>query len=177
MAASIVPCTNFPMSHYAPSLLDKLLGVDDRGASKGTALRLTIDQVKESVARDIEALLNAHACMDADHLADFELASKSVLTLGLVDITSMSMASDHDRASVKKAISHTLANHEPRLRDVEVDVRDTAAAGAPLCFTIRAKLMLSPDVEPVAFDAVLQPGSKRYAVSRSDRRAARALQS
>lgn len=163
------------MSHYAPSLLDKLLGVEDHGTGKGAAMRMTIDQVKESVARDIEALLNAHACMDADHLSHFELASRSVLTLGLVDITSMSMASDRDRANVKAAIGNTLENHEPRLREVEVDVRPASAAGAPLCFTIRAKLMLSPDVEPVAFDAVLQPGSKRYAVSRSDRRTARAL--
>ncbi|MEK8032538.1 type VI secretion system baseplate subunit TssE [Ideonella sp. DXS29W] len=163
------------MSHYAPSLLDKLLGVEDHGPGKGTAMRMTMDQVKESVARDIEALLNAHACMDTDHLAPFALASRSILTLGLVDITSMSMASDRDRASVRVAISRTLSHHEPRLRDVEVDVRDTAA-GSPLCFTIRAKLILSPDVEPVAFDAVLHPGSKRYAVSRSDRRAARALQ-
>ena len=164
------------MSHYAPSLLDKLLGIEDLSPGKGAAMRLTIDQVKESVARDIEALLNAHACMDADHLTGFALASKSVLTLGLVDITSMSMASDRDRTSVKAAISRTLANHETRLRDVVVDVRSAAHPGAPLCFTIRAKLILSPDIEPVAFDAVLQPGSKHYAVSRSDRRASRAVQ-
>jgi type VI secretion system protein ImpF len=164
------------MSHYAPSLLDKLLGIEDHGSGKGAAMRLTMDQVKESVARDIEALLNAHACMDSDHLAGFALASTSVLTLGLVDITSMSMASDHDRKSVKAAITRTLANHETRLRDVVVDVREASHTGAPLCFTIRAKLILSPDVEPVAFDAVLQPGSKHYAVSRSDRRATRALQ-
>jgi type VI secretion system protein ImpF len=164
------------MSHYAPSLLDKLLGIEGAGPAKGTHLRLSVDQIKESVARDIEALLNSHPGLSEESLARFPHASKSLLTLGLIDITSLSMASDRDRLRVKDAIRRALVEHDPRLREVDVDVRPSPQASTSLCFTIRAKLILNPDVEPVAFDAVLQRGSNRYDVSRSDRRAARALQ-
>ena len=164
------------MSHYAPSLLDKLLGTEDTAPAKGTHLRLSVDQIKESVARDIEALLNSHPGLSEESLAGFPHAAKSLLTLGLIDITSLSMASDRDRLRVKDAIRRALVEQDPRLREVDVDVRPSPRASTSLCFTIRAKLILNPDVEPVAFDAVLQRGSNRYAVSRSDRRAARALQ-
>jgi len=162
------------MSHYAPSLLDKLLGTEGHGPGRGAAMRLNADQVKESVARDIEALLNAHACLGDETLAGFPQAARSLLSLGLIDISSLSMSSDRDRQRVQAAIVRALADHDQRLRDVEVQVLESRQPGAALCFTIRAKLLLNPDVEPVAFDAVLQPGSNRYAVSRSDRRSARA---
>jgi type VI secretion system protein ImpF len=164
------------MSHYAPSLLDKLLGIEGAGPAKGTHLRLNVDQIKESVARDIEALLNSHPGLSEESLAGFPHAAKSLLTLGLIDITSLSMASDRDRLRVKDAIRRALVEHDPRLREVDVDVRPSPQDSTSLRFTIRAKLILNPDVEPVAFDAVLQRGSNRYDVSRSDRRAARALQ-
>ena len=160
--------------HYAPSLLDKLLGIEGHSPGKGTHVRLSVDQVKESVARDIEALLNAHPGLSDESLAGFPHAARSLLTLGLADITSLSMASDRDRQRVKDAIRQALADHDPRLREVEVDVRPSFQASTSLCFTIRARLMLNPEVEPVAFDAVLQPGSNRYDVSRSDRRSLKA---
>jgi type VI secretion system protein ImpF len=164
------------MSHYAPSLLDKLLGIEGQGGpARGTHLRLSVDQIKESVARDIEALLNAHPGLSEESLVGFPHAARSLLTLGLADITSLSMASDRDRQRVKDSIRRALAEHDRRLREVDIDVRPSPQASTSLCFTIRAKLMLNPDVEPVAFDAVLQRGSNRYDVSRSDRRAARAL--
>lgn len=162
------------MSHYAPSLLDKLLGTEGHGPARGAAMRLSVDQVKETVARDIEALLNAHACLGSEVLAGFPHAARSLLGLGLVDISSLSMSSDRDRQRVQAAIVRALADHDQRLREVDVRVLESRQPGTPLCFTIRAKLLLNPDVEPVAFDAVLQPGSNRYAVSRSDRRTARA---
>jgi type VI secretion system protein ImpF len=161
------------MSYHAPSLLDKLLGTEGQGPGRGAAMRLSVEQVKESVARDIEALLNAHACLGDETLAGFPHAARSLLGLGLPDISSLSLSSDRDRLRVKDAIRRALADHDNRLRQVEVDVRESDQPGAALYFTIRAKLLLNPDVEPVAFDAVLQPGSHRYAVSRSDRRAPR----
>jgi type VI secretion system protein ImpF len=160
--------------HYAPSLLDKLLGTEGPGIARGTHLRLSVDQIKESVARDIEALLNTHPGLSEEALVGYPHAARSLLTLGLSDITSLSMASDRDRQRVKDAIRRALAEHDPRLRDVDVDVRPSAQASTSLSFKIRAKLLLNPDVEPVAFDAVLQRGSKRYDVSRSDRRTDRA---
>ena len=101
------------MDTYTPSLLDKLLGADggnQRGG--GTAPRFSVEQVKESVARDIEMLLNAHAPYDAEELRSLPLLDQSLLTLGLPDITSMSMASDRDRARITESLRKALSDHD-----------------------------------------------------------------
>ena len=158
------------MESFSPSFLDKLLGAGaDIG---GTTQRYSVEQVKDSVARDIEMLLNAHQTFNAADLVGLPNAARSVLTLGLVDISSMSMASDNDRKRITDAIRDGLMAHDPRLSNVEVAVREAAGSSANLTFTIRAHLLLRPSTEHVIFDAVLQPGSKRYDVSKADKRAA-----
>lgn len=158
------------MDLYTPSILDKLLGEGvGRRAGGGAAPRFNVEQVKDSVARDIEMLLNAHPPFDPAELDGLALVGCSVLTLGLPDISAMSMASDRDRQRITEALRKSLADHDKRLTQVEVRVREADAGTAGLVFSIRAKLLLNPAVEPVAFDAVLQPGSNRYAVSKAAR--------
>lgn len=158
------------MDYFTPSLLDKLLGADSDGSQRSTSPRWSIEQIKESVAKDIEALLNARPGFDVEDLEDFPHAERSLLTYGLTDITALNVASDRDRLRITESIRRSLATHEPRLVQVEVLVRETAKVGEGLCFSIRARLQLNPSAEPVAFDAMLQPGSNRYAVSRRDLR-------
>jgi type VI secretion system protein ImpF len=157
---------------YSPSLLDKLLG-DALEGQRGVLARFNIERMKDSVARDIEHVLNTHASYSAEDLAGFPLAAKSVVSLGLVDITSLSMSSDRDRDRISANIRDALTRQDARLRDVDVSVREDRSAHAKLAFSIRAKLLLHPDSEPVAFDAVLHPGSQRYEVAQSDIRAGR----
>jgi type VI secretion system protein ImpF len=157
------------MDTYAPSLLDKLLGAGS-GARDGTAVRLSVEQVKDSVARDIEMFLNAHQNHSAEDLRGMPHAARSMLTLGLIDISSMSLASSNDRRRITEAIRDGLTTHDRRLSHVEVGVREANGSATNLSFTIRAQLLLSPNSEHVVFDAVLQPGSQRYDVSKADKR-------
>lgn len=157
------------MNTFAPSLLDKLLGEGMALRGGGTSPRFTVEQVKDSVARDIEMLLNTHSPFELSELEGFPLVGQSLLTLGLTDISSMSMASDRDRQRITEALRKALADHDRRLTQVEVKVRPAQAGQAGLAFSIHAKLLLNPNVEPVSFDAVLQPGSNRYAVSKAAR--------
>lgn len=157
------------MNHFAPSLLDKLLGDSVGPRGNGAAPRLSAEQVKDSVARDIEMLLNTHASFHPDELAELPLVGRSLLTLGLTDISAMSMASDRDRQRITEALRRTLADHDRRLTQVEVRVREATAAAPGLAFSIHARLVLSAGVEPASFDAVLHPGSHRYAVSHAVR--------
>lgn len=150
---------------YSPSLLDKLLG-DAAEGQRGVLARYSVERVKDAVARDIEHLLNTHASHSPDELRTaFPHAARSVLTLGLLDVSSLSMASDRDRARIAANIRDALTRQDPRLREVDVSVREDKGAQARLSFSIRAQLMLHPDAEPVAFDAVLHPGSQRYEVA------------
>lgn len=159
------------MNLFAPSLLDKLLATDVDAQGRGTTPRMSVEQVKESVARDIETLLNARPGFEPAQLGSYPHVARSMLTFGLTDITSLSVASDRDRLRITEAIRRSLADHEQRLVQVEVTVTDSVEVGGGLRFSIRAKLKLTPSTEPVAFDAVLHPGSNRYAVSRSRPRA------
>jgi len=154
------------MDFFAPSLLDKLLATKVDTTGRGMVVHMDIEQVKESVARDIETLLNTRPGFEPADMWRYPQAAHSMLTFGLADITSLSMASDRDRLRITEAIRRSLADHEQRLVQVEVSVNETAMVGSGLRFAIRAKLRLAPTSEPVTFDAVLHPGSNRYAVTR-----------
>ena len=159
------------MNLFAPSLLDKLLATDVDAQGRGTTPRMSVEQVKESVARDIETLLNARPGFEASQVPEYPNVARSLLTFGLTDIASLSVSSDRDRSRITESILRSIADHEQRLVQVEVTVYDSADAGGGLHFSIRAKLKLTSSTEPVAFDAVLHPGSHRYAVSNSRPRA------
>jgi type VI secretion system protein ImpF len=170
------------MSTFVPSLLDKLLGegTGTRGSggphsSSGAGVRFSIKGIKDSVARDIELLLNAHAPYTAAELVDLPLLRQSLLTLGLPDISSLSMASDRDRAQITEALRKALADHDKRLTQVDVRVRQQAPGEAGLAFAIRAQLTVKPNREAVSFDAVMQPGSQRCSVSEAGRPSPAAL--
>jgi type VI secretion system protein ImpF len=158
------------MDSYSPSLLDKLLPFD-AGDAGGVHLRHSKERIKDGVARDIEMLLNCRASDTREELQHLPNVARSHLTMGLVDISSMSLASDRDRQRITDAIKNALLVHDGRLTQVEVTVVAPGDGSQRLVFAIRANLMLRPDAEPVSFDAVLQPGSNRYEVSKGGRRA------
>lgn len=148
---------------FEPSLFDKLF--DDRPVT-AVRRRLSIEQLKDSVARDLEALLNTRALIDDDHGDDFPLATRSVAAFGMCDFAGLSLASVYDRKRICGSIEQAISAHEPRLRNVKVALelhRNTINA---LYFSITAVLQVKPAQEPVAFDALLQPTSLQYSVQK-----------
>lgn len=75
----------------------------------------------------------------------------------------------HDRQRICTGIEQAVAVHEPRLREVRVELELHRQAINALHFSIRAVLVVNPAQEPVAFDALLQPTSLQYSVSRKRR--------
>ncbi len=153
---------------FAPSLFDTLFDDPPRAATRH---RLSLEQLKDSVARDLEALLNTRIIFDADQARDFPLAGRSVAGFGLCDFAGMSLANVHDRQRICRAIEQAIAAHEPRLRNVRVELELQRNAINALFFSINAVLFVNPAQEPVAFDALLQPTSLQYSVSRPRGRA------
>ncbi len=151
------------MQKFSPSFWDKLFAFDHFGED---AFRVfySKDRIKEGVARDIEAILNSRApCLG---MKDGELPNveSSLLALGLLDISSLTLSNDGDRRKISESIRVNLTRHDARLSQVVVEINN---AGRDLVFGIKAVLTLHSDCEPVIFDAVLQAGSGRYEVSRS----------
>lgn len=69
---------------FRRSLLDRLLA-DSRDGVVGQVLTYSLDQLRDSVARDVEALLNSRAVWDVDALDDYPAVCRSVLSFGIKD--------------------------------------------------------------------------------------------
>lgn len=147
-------------------MMDKLLAMDVESTGKGATLQMTKEEIKQAIANDIESLLNTRQSFEMSAITAFPHAARSLLTYGMTDISSLCLASDRDRARVTESIRRLLSEHEQRLTHVEVTVQPRVKVGEGLRFSIRARLNSSLAMEAVAFDAVLDSGSLRYAVSR-----------
>ncbi|MDR7192649.1 type VI secretion system baseplate subunit TssE [Luteimonas terrae] len=161
------------MKGFEPSLLEKLFDEAPRSPGRGNVLQaVSVEQYKESVANDLEGLLNSRAAFGTDALSGFPNCCQSLLTYGLVDFSSMSLANAYDRAAICRSIEQAISRHETRLHDVHVTLDANPCLGAGLHFTINALLDLQPAKEAVSFDALLQPSTLQYSVSRMRRQAA-----
>lgn len=156
---------------YLPSLLDRLTE-GGSAAAQPAGMRFSIEQMKETVGRDIEAILNSRPAWRPCDLAAFPHAARSVITLGLPDITSLSFGRDADRRLIVEAIRSALTLGDSRLSNVQVSVREAGASMSVdrLVFSIRANVRLNPGTEAVNFDAVIRPGSALYEVFKPEQR-------
>ncbi|KLJ01990.1 type VI secretion system baseplate subunit TssE [Luteimonas sp. FCS-9] len=161
------------MKGFEPSLLEKLFD-DAPRSSRGPASpqAVSVEQYKESVARDLEGLLNSRSAFAETELEAFPQCRRSLMTYGLSDFSAMSLANAYDRADICRALEQAIARHEPRLHDVQVSLDASPYLGAGLRFTIHALLDLQPAREAVSFDALLQPTTLQYSISRMRRQAA-----
>jgi type VI secretion system protein ImpF len=158
------------MQGFAPGLLDKILIGRNHKQSNAAILRLTMEELKDTVARDLEALLNTRKVISEEFLKPYPECSKSIITYGLNDFAGLSLASADDRQLICRSLEQTIGKHEPRLRNVKAVLEVQESSVNKLYFAISAILVVHPAHEPVSFDAVLQPSSLQYTISKAARR-------
>ena len=161
------------MKGFEPSLLQRLF--DDEPCTttaSGIFKPISLEQYKEAVARDLEDLLNSRAAFAEDSLKAYPQCRKSLMAYGLRDFSTMSLSSGLDRAAICRALEQAIARHEPRLHNARVTLEANARDVAGLRFSIHALLDVQPAREPISFDALLQPHTSQYSVSRLRRAAA-----
>jgi type VI secretion system protein ImpF len=159
------------MQGFAPGLLDKLLVGNQTRIYGDIVPRLSMEDLKDSVARDLEALLNTRKVIPENLLKDYPECGKSIVTYGLNDFAGLSLASTDDRAFICRSLEQTIARHEPRLKNVVAALEVQEGSINRLNFAISALLVVHPAQEPVSFDAVLQPSSLHYSISKGRRSA------
>lgn len=155
------------MKGFEPSLLDKLFDDAPRDPGVGMMKRLSLDEFKESVARDVEALLNNRFVMDEEMLKRYPHCQHSLATYGINDFSGRSLASSPDRSFICRSLELAIGRHEPRLTQVRVSLDNAQRSTGALRFSINAMLVVHPAREPVSFDALLQPSTLQYSVSRT----------
>ncbi len=113
------------------TLLDRLrsLGRSDAGGRYDASARENVDQLMESVRRNLTRLLNARAEM-SQAAPDYGLPA-------LADVTSAS--SDYVQR-MQDAIRSTIDKYEPRLRAIRVSLMEDAGDAHTLAFRVDATL-------------------------------------
>jgi type VI secretion system protein ImpF len=157
------------MKGFEPSLLDKLFDDNPRDAAGGMFKRLSSEEFKDSVARDVESLLNNRFVVDEALLKHFPECQRSLVTYGIHDFSGRSLASSFDRAFICNSLELAISRHEPRLIKVHVTLKQDQRSTGALRFSISALLVVHPSREPINFDALLQPATLQYSVSRTRR--------
>ena len=148
-----------------PSLLDRLLD-DAPSVSQEPAQRRVqnVSELKKSVARDLEELLNTRREVLQESPTEFTELTHSLVMYGLPDFTSFNLLSHQDRNRVRRALEQTIAVFEPRLRHVRVVLDEPRHNDRALRFRVEALLHVEPASEPVRFDAVLRLNTQEYIV-------------
>jgi type VI secretion system protein ImpF len=157
------------MTGFTPGLFDRLMGVPVSGATKGIVVRVNLEEMKDAVARDLEALLNTRTVIPEGLLKRYPECARSIVTYGLNDFAGRSLSSTDDRAYICMCLEKAIARHEPRLRNVKASLEVREDSTNRLNFAITALMVVSSSQEPVNFDAVLQPSSLHYTISKARR--------
>lgn len=126
---------------------------------------MSIQQLRESVARDLEDLLNSRISNLDQEIDAFPLAKKSILQFGIIDFVGLSTANPLDRDKICQSIEQSIAAHEPRLKQIKVEMLLDGHDMGSLCLSIQAYLNIHPLYEPVFFDALLKPTTQQYIIS------------
>jgi len=126
---------------------------------------ISLQQLRESVASDLEDLLNSRMAKLNDLIDDFPLAKQSILQFGIIDFVGLSTANPTDRDKICQSIEQSIAAHEPRLRQIKVEMLLDGHNRGALCLSIQAYLNIYPLFEPVVFDALLKPITQQYVIS------------
>jgi type VI secretion system protein ImpF len=139
-----------------PSLIDRL-SASPPGGARSALDGISAAELKRSVARDLEWLLNTRVWTPWN-LAALEEAGRSILNYGMPELSAYSWASSDDARSIKSLIETAIRTFEPRLlpRSIKTEVLPAEdVADFTLRIRIEAILHVEPISEPVVFDTGL----------------------
>lgn len=143
------------------SLMDRLV---DAPLPEDAGKRVSVLDVRNSVSRDLEHLLNTRS-EGARLIPDtFKECRASSLTFGILDFSSYSLLSPQDRDRIRRSLEQAIGLHESRLSRVRVQLEPQRELDRALRFRIEALMELGEDDEKVQFDAVLQLNTQTYMV-------------
>ncbi|QEH33817.1 Gene 25-like lysozyme [Aquisphaera giovannonii] len=147
------------------SVLDRLIDPE----SDGTPARpgCTIDQIIDSVRRDLEDLLNTH-CTRLDIPAHYVESERSILTYGMPDLAAFQATKAGAAAKVAEKIEKAIARFEPRLTNVRASlIDDHDEKQLKLKFQVHATLRVEPSPD-VAFVTILKISTGEASIQRVD---------
>lgn len=152
-----------------PTVLDRLIGNLGTPSASGLTSGQSMAQLRQSVRRDLEDLLNTRWRCSSWPPNQDELEN-SLVNYGIPDFTGANMGSQADREKFRMIIERAIKTFEPRFVSVKVTLIDNEdKADRTLRFRIDAEVHAVPEPEPVVFDTALEPISHRFRITKTDR--------
>lgn len=134
-------------------MLDRLIDPESDGTASQPGC--TVEQMIDSVRRDLEDLLNTHKTT-LDVPAEFVEVDNSIVTYGIPDFSSLQSSKAQVGTRVGERLEQAIARFEPRLRNVHARlIEEEAEKQMKLKFEIHATLRVDPSPE-VAFVTILK---------------------
>jgi type VI secretion system protein ImpF len=140
-----------------PSIVDRLLDDDPHNqAEADPGQHQLLKQLRDSVRRDLESLLNTryHILQPPEELHEVE---KSIMNYGLPDLATINIVDTKKRNEFAERLQRTLVEFEPRFKTVKVtylDNKDTT--DRTLRFRIDAVMYADPLPQVIVFDSILE---------------------
>lgn len=155
-----------PDSAFLPSVLDRLLDDTPGGATVRPRSRAQqLAELRDSVRRDLEALLNTHHCCRSPPAELTELTT-SLYEYGVPDFLTTNAGAAGAREEFRRSVEDIIRRFEPRFKIVKVTLVDAdAAADRTLRFHIEALMYAEPAPERVSFDSLLDASNHSFAVT------------
>lgn len=148
------------------SILDRLVDYEPGVSHEPVQYRLlSIGQIKASVIRDLENLLNTRRQILTPPVAYREV-NNSLFVYGLRDFTAQSPKSVSVRQQLRQDVEKTISRFEPRLKNVTVHLETPTKKERNLRFRISGLLVVEPVAEPVSFDTYFDINRGQYVISR-----------
>jgi type VI secretion system protein ImpF len=138
------------------SLLDRLIDADPEQLHDApVSATETVSQLRRSVHRDVEALLNARRPWRS--VPDsFPVLRLSPLGFGIPDFTAGAFNDRRQREILRAEIEDTIRRFEPRLVQVQVQLaEEDGQLRTTLHLRIDAMLRMDPAPEPIIFDTMV----------------------
>lgn len=148
-----------------PSILDRLF--DDEPDTQNEidqGQHQKLKQLRRSVRRDLESLMNARfRVMEPGE--EYQELESSLLNYGLPDLATINITDLEKRKEFTTQMEKLLKKFEPRFKKVNVSYLDNKDnTDRTLRFRIDATLYADPSPEVVVFDSVLEPVTRSISI-------------
>ncbi|MFK5914305.1 MAG: type VI secretion system baseplate subunit TssE [Woeseiaceae bacterium] len=148
-----------------PSILDRLFDDEpDNQHDVDHGQHQKLKQLRSSVRRDLESLMNARfrIMKPSDEFVQLE---NSLLNYGLPDLATVNITDIDKRKEFIVKMEKILRGFEPRFKEVKVSYLDNKNnTDRTLRFRIDATLYADPSPEVVVFDSILEPVTRSISI-------------
>lgn len=143
--------------------MDRLIDEDTTISFEPVRDEQTLRQVKDSLVRDLENLLNSRRNIVTVSTA-YQEVNSSLFVYGLPDYTNRNPGNSAVRSQLRLEIEKTVTRFEPRLKNVTVQIDSPESVSRELKFRITGILVHEAVSEVVVFDTQYDPALSSYTI-------------